>query len=36
VVDAALAAGVPHIVQESVSMLYPDRGDDWIDEEVER
>ena len=35
VVDAALAAGVPCLVQESVSMLYPDRGDEWIDEHVE-
>jgi nucleoside-diphosphate-sugar epimerase len=35
VVDAALAAGVPCLVQESVSMVYPDRGDEWIDEAVE-
>ena len=35
VVDAALAAGVPRLVQESVSMVYPDRGDAWIDEDVE-
>src|SRR4051794_1685019 len=35
VVDAAIAAGVPRLVQESVSMVYPDRGDAWIDEEVE-
>lgn len=35
VVDAALAAGVPRLVQESVSMVYPDRGDIWIDEGVE-
>lgn len=35
VVDAALAAGVPRLVQESVSMVYPDRGDAWIDESVE-
>jgi nucleoside-diphosphate-sugar epimerase len=35
VVDAALAAGVPRLVQESVSMVYPDRGDDWIDEDVD-
>jgi nucleoside-diphosphate-sugar epimerase len=34
VVDAAVAAGVPRLVQESVSMLYPDRGDAWIDEDV--
>jgi nucleoside-diphosphate-sugar epimerase len=35
VVDAALAAGVPRLVQESVTMLYPDRGNAWIDEDVE-
>jgi nucleoside-diphosphate-sugar epimerase len=35
VVDAALAAGVPRLVQESVSMLYPDCGDRWIEETVE-
>ena len=35
VVDAALAAGVPRLVQESVSMVYPDRGDEWIDEDVQ-
>jgi nucleoside-diphosphate-sugar epimerase len=35
VVDAALAAGVPRVVQESVSMVYPDLGDEWIDEDVE-
>jgi nucleoside-diphosphate-sugar epimerase len=35
VVDAALTAGVPRLVQESVSMVYPDRGDEWIDEDVE-
>ena len=34
VVDAALAAGVPRLVQESVSMVYPDCGDRWIDEDV--
>jgi len=34
VVDAALAAGVERLVQESVSMLYPDRGSEWIDEDV--
>ena len=32
IVDAALAAGVGHVVQESVSMVYPDRGEAWIDE----
>jgi hypothetical protein len=34
VVDAALAAGAGRVVQESVSMLYPDRGSSWIDEDV--
>ena len=34
VVDAAAEAGVRHLVQESVSMLYPDGGDRWIDETV--
>jgi nucleoside-diphosphate-sugar epimerase len=33
-VDAALAAGVGRFVQESVCMLYPDRGSDWIDESI--
>jgi nucleoside-diphosphate-sugar epimerase len=35
VVDAALAAGVHHLVQESISMIYPDRGTEWIDEDTE-
>ena len=34
VVDAALDAGVPRLIQESVSMLYPDHGSAWIDETV--
>jgi nucleoside-diphosphate-sugar epimerase len=34
IVDAAIAAGVERVVQESVSMLYPDRGTEWIDEDV--
>jgi len=34
-VDAALAAGSAHFVQESIAFLYPDRGDEWITEEVE-
>jgi nucleoside-diphosphate-sugar epimerase len=34
VVDAAIAAGVPRVIQESVSMLYPDRGAEWVDEDV--
>lgn len=32
VVDAALAAGVGRVVQESVAMLYHDGGAGWIDE----
>jgi nucleoside-diphosphate-sugar epimerase len=32
IVDAALAAGVPRVLQESVSMLYRDGGERWIDE----
>ena len=35
VVDAALAASVTRLVQESVSMMYPDSGDRWIHEDVE-
>jgi nucleoside-diphosphate-sugar epimerase len=34
VVDASIAAGVRLLVQESVSMLYPDYGSEWIDERV--
>ncbi len=34
VADAALAAGVERLVQESISFTYPDRGDAWIDETV--
>jgi nucleoside-diphosphate-sugar epimerase len=33
-VDAALDAGVGRLVQESVAMVYPDRGADWVDEDV--
>ncbi len=33
IADAAIAAGVPRVVQESVSMLYRDQGADWIDED---
>lgn len=33
-VDAALEAGVGRLIQESVSMLYPDCGSQWIDEDV--
>jgi nucleoside-diphosphate-sugar epimerase len=34
VVDAALQAGVPRLLQESVVMLYADQGDRWIDEDA--
>ena len=34
VVDAALAAGVEQVVQESITFIYPDRGDAWITEDV--
>ncbi len=33
-VDAALAEGVGRLVQESFAPMYPDCGDEWIDEEV--
>jgi nucleoside-diphosphate-sugar epimerase len=32
VVDAALTARVPRLIQESVVMLYADGGNEWIDE----
>jgi nucleoside-diphosphate-sugar epimerase len=34
VVEAAVAAGVDTVVQESVSMLYVDHGVEWIDEDA--
>jgi nucleoside-diphosphate-sugar epimerase len=34
VVDAALEAGVGRLIQESVSMMYPDRGAEWITEDT--
>jgi nucleoside-diphosphate-sugar epimerase len=34
-VDAALAAGVPRLIQESVTFVYPDSGDRWITEQTE-
>ncbi|PRX51454.1 nucleoside-diphosphate-sugar epimerase [Prauserella shujinwangii] len=34
VADAALAAGVRRVVQESVAMLYRDHGAQWIDEDA--
>lgn len=33
VVDAARAAAVPRVVQESVAMIYRDGGDRWLDED---
>ncbi len=30
--EAALAEEVPRLVQESIGFLYPDRGEQWIDE----
>lgn len=32
VADAAARAGVEHLVQQSLSFIYADQGDDWIDE----
>ena len=32
VVDAALQAGVPRVVRDTVTMVYTDGGDAWIDE----
>ena len=31
-VDAALAVGATRFIQESFALVYPDRGDNWIDE----
>jgi nucleoside-diphosphate-sugar epimerase len=33
-VDASIAGGVSRFVQESFAPVYPDRGDEWIDENV--
>jgi nucleoside-diphosphate-sugar epimerase len=33
-VAAALESGVPRFLQESFALTYPDRGDDWIDEDT--
>jgi len=33
-VDAALASGTVRFVQESIGFLYPDHGDEWIDESL--
>ena len=32
IVEAALAAGVPRIIQESFGLIYPDSGAEWVDE----
>jgi 2-alkyl-3-oxoalkanoate reductase len=32
--DAALAAGVPRYIQQSITMAYPDGGDRWLDETI--
>jgi nucleoside-diphosphate-sugar epimerase len=32
--QAALDAGVPRLLQESIAFMYPDRGEKWIDEDV--
>ncbi|MEX5717965.1 NAD-dependent epimerase/dehydratase family protein [Geodermatophilus maliterrae] len=34
VAAAARQAGVPRLVQESITFLYPSRGAEWIDEDV--
>ncbi len=34
IVDAAIAAGVGRLIQESVVMIYPDSGEQWIDESI--
>jgi nucleoside-diphosphate-sugar epimerase len=33
-VDGALATGASRYVQESIAFMYPDSGDEWLDEEV--
>jgi nucleoside-diphosphate-sugar epimerase len=33
-VEAALAGGAVRFIQESFGLIYPDRGDEWIDETV--
>lgn len=33
VADAALKVGIPRLIQESIVMIYRDRGDRWIDED---
>ena len=33
-VDAALATGASRYIQESIAFMYPDSGDQWLDEDV--
>jgi nucleoside-diphosphate-sugar epimerase len=33
-VEAATVAGVSRFLQESICFIYPDRGEEWIDEDV--
>jgi 2-alkyl-3-oxoalkanoate reductase len=33
--DAGIKDGVPRFIQESFALVYPDRGDEWIDEATE-
>jgi nucleoside-diphosphate-sugar epimerase len=33
--DAARTHGIGRVVKESITFVYPDRGDEWIDESVE-
>jgi nucleoside-diphosphate-sugar epimerase len=32
IADACIATGVPRFIQESFAPVYPDRGDQWVDE----
>ncbi len=32
--DASLANGIPYYIQQSITMRYPDSGDEWIDEDT--
>jgi nucleoside-diphosphate-sugar epimerase len=34
IADAAAAAGIRRLVQEAVTFVYPDQGDEWITEQV--
>src|SRR5262249_19204390 len=33
IVEAALSCGIARLIQESFALTYPDRGDDWIEED---